>query len=397
MLEEKGDCHRKPRIATKGMSPVTPVMGRRELALEEKKRVAIIGLGVIGGSLGMALLAKGNYEVVGIDRDPVTVRLALETGAVSAGTTDCLNGVKQADIVVVAIPVGDLADLAREIAPSISSEAIVTDVGSTKAEVVAQLEEIFPSRFVGGHPMTGSERSGIEGAELYLFENAIYVLTPTARTDSEALQKIQEMVADTGAISCFISPDDHDRIVAAISHLPHMMAVALMNLAADFSELHPQALTLAAGGFRDMTRIAASSQVMWRDIFATNRRNVIELSRQFREVLLHCEQLLEREDYNELVLFMQRACCERQKIPFHLKGTLPTLYELICTVPDRPGSIALITGLLGEEEINISDLEILRIREGEGGTIRLGFKTEREVERAFQVLCKADIAVKRRR
>jgi prephenate dehydrogenase len=372
-------------------------MGRRELALKENMRVAIIGLGVIGGSLGMALLAKGNYEVVGIDRDPVTVRLALETGAVSAGTTDCLNGVKQADIVVLAIPVGDLADLAREIAPSISSEAIVTDVGSTKEEVVALLEEIFPSRFVGGHPMTGSERSGIEGAELYLFENAIYVLTPTARTDSEALQKIQEMVADSGAISCFISPDDHDRIVAAISHLPHMMAVALMNLAADFSETHPQALTLAAGGFRDMTRIAASSQVMWRDIFATNRRNVIELTRHFREVLLHCEQLLEREDYNELVLFMQRACCERQKIPFHLKGTLPTLYELICTVPDRPGSIALITGLLGEEEINISDLEILRIREGEGGTIRLGFKTEREVERAFQVLCKADIAVKRRR
>jgi prephenate dehydrogenase len=214
VLEEKGDCHRKPRIATKGMSPVTPVMGRRELALEEKKRVAIIGLGVIGGSLGMALLAKGNYEVVGIDRDPVTVRLALETGAVSAGTTDRLNGVKQADIVVLAIPVGDLADLAREIAPSISSEAIVTDVGSTKAEVVALLEEIFPSRFVGGHPMTGSERSGIEGAELYLFENAIYVLTPTARTDSEALQKIQEMVADTGAISCFISPDDHSPVQA---------------------------------------------------------------------------------------------------------------------------------------------------------------------------------------
>ena len=386
-----------PGLVVSDRPPVTPVMGRRELALERKKRVAIIGLGVIGGSLGMALLAKGNYEVIGIDRDPNAVHIARATGAVSVGTTDYLIGVKQADIIVLAIPVGDLAVVAREIAPSISSEVVVTDVGSTKVEVVAQLEDIFPSRFVGGHPMTGSEISGIQGADLYLFENAIYVLTPTERTDPEALRKIQEMVADTGALSCYLSPDDHDRIAAAISHLPHFLAVALMNLAADFSEQYPQALTLAAGGFRDMTRIAASSQVMWRDIFATNRRHVIELSGRLRELLLRFEELLEREDLDELVSFMQRACCERQKIPFQLKGTLPTLFELICTVPDCPGSIALITGLLSDEDINISDLEILRIRVGEGGTIRLGFKTGREAERAFQVLCKADIAVKRRR
>ena len=128
--------------------------------LEEKKRVAIIGLGVIGGSLGMALQAKGNYEVTGIDRDPSAVRLARKIGAVSLGTTDYLTGVKQADIIVLAIPVGDLAVVAREIVPSIPPWAVVTDVGSTKVEVVAQLEGVFSSRFVGGHPMTGSEVSG---------------------------------------------------------------------------------------------------------------------------------------------------------------------------------------------------------------------------------------------
>lgn len=365
--------------------------------LEEKKRVAIIGLGVIGGSLGMALQAKGNYEVTGIDRDPSAVRLARKIGAVSLGTTDYLTGVKQADIIVLAIPVGDLAVVAREIVPSIPPWAVVTDVGSTKVEVVAQLEGVFSSRFVGGHPMTGSEVSGIRGAEQYLFENAIYVLTPTGRTDPTALQKIQEMVADTGALSCFLSPVEHDRIVAMVSHLPHFLAMTIMNFAADFSEQYPQALALAAGGFRDMTRIAASSQVMWRDIFTTNRQHVIELSRGFRELLLQVEELLEREDYGQLVSFMQRACRERQKIPFQLKGTLPTLFELVVTVPDRPGSIALITGLLGEKGINISDLEILRIREGEGGTIKMGFKRKREAEMAFQMLSKADFAVKRRR
>lgn len=365
--------------------------------LEEKKKVAIIGLGVIGGSLGMALCTKGNYEVIGIDRDSHAVQLAQEIGAVSMGTTDYLTGVKQAEIIVLAIPVGDLVAVAREIAHYISPDAIVTDVGSTKVEVVSELEELFPSRFVGGHPMTGSEISGIRGAEQYLFENAIYVLTPTERTDTKALRKIQEMVDDTGAFSCFLSPEDHDRIVAAISHLPHLLAVALMNLAADFSDQYPQALTLAAGGFRDMTRIASSSHVMWKDIFATNRRHIIEFSRCFREQLTHLEKLLEGEDLDMLVSFMQRASRERQKIPSKLKGTLPSLYELVCTVPDRPGSIALLAGLLGDEGINIADLEMIRIREGEGGTIKIGFKTEEEMEDAFQVLSQAGITVKRRK
>lgn len=345
----------------------------------------------------MALMAKGKYEVIGVDRDPEAVRLAQETDAISVGTTDCLHGVEQADIIILAVPVRDIGVVAREIAASVSSEAIVTDVGSTKVEVVVQLDKIFPSRFVGGHPMTGSEISGIRGAELYLFENAVYVLTPTERTDPEALRKIQELVADTGAISYYLSPQDHDRIVAAISHLPHFLAVVLMNLAADFSEQYPQALDLAAGGFRDMTRIADSSQVMWRDIFATNHMQIVEFSSRFRELLLQCEELLEREDYDRLLSFMQRAQRKRQKIPFQLKGTLPALFELVCTLPDRPGSIALVAGILGEEGINISDLEILRIREGEGGTIKLGFKTGRDAERAFQVLVKAGIAVKRRR
>jgi prephenate dehydrogenase len=365
--------------------------------LEEKKRVAIIGLGVIGGSLGMALMAKGNYVVTGIDRDPVAVHLAREIGAVSAGTTNYLAGIKQADIIVLAIPVGDLAVIARDIAPFIPPDAIVTDVGSTKAEVVSELEDIFSSHFVGGHPMTGSEVSGVRGAEQYLFENAVYVLTPTGRTCPKALRKIQEMVDDTGALSCFLSPEDHDRIVAAVSHLPHFLAVALMNLVADFSEQYPQAFTLAAGGFRDMTRVAASSDIMWRDIFATNHRYIIELSRRFREQLLSLEKLLEQEDLDPLVSFMQRAGHERQKIPIKLKGTFPALFELVVTVPDRPGVIALLTSLLGEKGINISNLEILRVREVEGETIKLGFKTGEEAERAFQVLSKADIAVKVKR
>ncbi len=362
----------------------------------KKTEVTIIGLGVMGGSLGMALLATGKYRVVGIDREPEAVKMALESRAISAGTTDYLEGIKKADIIVLAIPVGQVMELAPQISSFIPPGAIVTDVGSTKRELVRQLEKIFPHSFVGGHPMTGSEKSGISGADPYLFENAIYVLTPNSKTDPQALERIKKMVGDTGAILSLMSPDEHDEIVAAVSHLPHLLAVTLMNFAVGFSEKSPRALTHAAGGFRDMTRIAAGSNLMWKDIFATNRDHVLELSKQFRKILFYYEELLEQGEYDQFDSFILSASNQRQKIPFHLKGALPTLYELVCTVPDRPGSIALISSLLADQEINISDLEILRIREGEGGTMRLGFRTEREMERAFQILAKTDIPIKRR-
>jgi prephenate dehydrogenase len=364
--------------------------------MKHHQKVAIIGLGVIGGSLGMVLSATGKYHVLGIDQDLRTLEVAREIGAISEGTSDCCAGVDGADIVVFAVPVGEIIKIADQIKGCISPQTVVTDVGSTKEQVVAVLEDLFPACFVGGHPMTGSEYSGIRGADQYLFENAIYVLTPTEHTDRLALQRIEELVNATGARILYLSPKEHDLIVAAVSHLPHLLAVTLMNLVTDFAVDYPQTLLLAAGGFRDVTRIAASSDVMWRDIYATNRSNLLEISRRFRESLLELERYLRQKDFDSLVDKMQQSRREREKIPLKMKGFLPALYEVIVSVPDRPGSIAYLSSILGDHGINIVDLEILRVREGVGGTIRLAFKTDTDAENALCALRENKVIAMRR-
>ncbi len=362
----------------------------------EKQKIAIIGLGVIGGSLGMALSATGKYHVIGVDQDQETLQIARETEAISEGTHDYLEAVQDASVVFLAVPIGEIIRIAREIREKIGQDTVVTDVGSTKEPVVAELEKIFGGRFVGGHPMTGSELAGIKGADEYLFENSIYVLTPTENTEKEAVARVKSVVEETGARVIYLTPQEHDLIVAAVSHLPHLLAVALMTQVGDFAADHPVTFLLAAGGFRDVTRIAAGHPRMWRDIYQSNRHYILQASSQFRKILSSLEQLLANGDFEAFVGVMEKARTERQKIPYKLRGFLPAVHEVVVTVPDRPGTIARVAGILGERGINIIDIEILRVREGEGGSIRLAFASEEEAIAAYHALRQAGIVVKRR-
>ncbi len=359
-------------------------------------KVAVVGLGVIGGSLGMALSAAG-YEVIGIDRDAETLRVALETQAAREVTSD-LAGAAGADVVFLALPVAAIPEAALRLRDVLAPGTVVTDVGSTKAGLVAVLEEIFSGRcpFVGGHPMAGSELAGIKGADPYLFENAIYVLTPTPRTDARALATVEEIVRATGARPLHLSPEEHDVIVAATSHLPHLLAVALMLYAGEVASRHPETMLLAAGGFRDVTRVAASPAELWRDIYAHNRERILEACRSFRALLARLEGILAREDFPELARLMAEAAAARAQIPLKMRGFLPAVHEVVVTVPDRPGTIAHVAGILGREGINITDIEILRVREGEGGTIRIAFATAAEADSAYAALRENGVVVKRR-
>lgn len=360
------------------------------------KKVAIIGLGVIGGSLGMALGATGRYHVIGIDRDPEALRMAAETGAAAEVTGDARTGVRRAEVVFLAVPVTAIIETAKVIKDSLPPGAVVTDVGSTKQLVVETLEKYFSGRFVGGHPMTGSELRGIRGADQYLFENAVYVLTPDSHTSPEALETVRAVVADTGARVLCLSPQEHDLMVAAVSHLPHLLAVSLMNLASGVAAEHPETLTLAAGGFRDLTRIASSHPSMWRDVYATNRRNIVEASRRLRSLLKRIEESLLQENFDVVVAEMQRARRERQKIPLRTRGLLPAIYEVMVTIPDRPGSIAEVAGAIAAAGLNIVDIEIVRVREGDGGTLRVAFKKSEEADSAQRVLRERGFVARRR-
>lgn len=362
--------------------------------------IAIVGVGLIGGSLGMSIIGRGlAREVTGIDSSAKTLEIAMDTKAITRASLEIASGVQEADLVVIATPVGISADILEKILPHIKPGTIITDVGSTKSSIVTTAEELMPSDkfFVGGHPMAGTEQSGIIGADRYLFENAIYILTPTPKTEQKALAKIQTLVSSLGAKIIELDPSTHDLMVAGVSHLPHLVATALVNTVGNIQQQYDKTLLLAAGGFRDTTRIASSHPIMWRDIFLTNREMILKVLEEFRGVLDEFEAEVRSQDGEELTAQFSRARELRASIPEKVKGYLPLLHEIVVTVPDKPGMIAEVASILGSKGININDIEILRVREGEGGTIRLGFNSEFNQEEAISALMAKGIVAKVRK
>ncbi len=235
-------------------------------------RVAIIGLGLIGGSIGLALhKAKAAQQVVGYDLGKGVSNQARKVGAIDQPFSTLADAVRGAELVVLATPVGAMRALLQELSTTVTPGAVVTDVASTKVQVISWAEEYLPANvaFVGGHPMTGKELSGVEAADASLFQERIYCLTPTARTSPAAINKVSTFVEALGARVRFLEPVEHDGQVAGVSHLPFVASIALMNTVAESAGWGDAAL-LASGGFRDMTRLAAGNPEMYRDICLSN-------------------------------------------------------------------------------------------------------------------------------
>jgi prephenate dehydrogenase len=235
-------------------------------------RVAILGLGLIGGSIGLALhKAKVAQQVVGYDLGKGVMNQARKVGAIDQPYSALADAVRGSELIILATPVGAMKALLQDIASAVLPGAVVTDVASTKVQVISWAEEFLPSTvtFVGGHPMTGKELSGVEAADASLFQNRIYCLTPTARTNPNAITKVSTLIEALGARVRFLEPAEHDGQVAGVSHLPFLASIALMNTVAESSAWGDAAL-LAAGGFRDATRLAGGNPEMYRDICLTN-------------------------------------------------------------------------------------------------------------------------------
>jgi len=360
--------------------------------------VAVVGLGLLGGSIGLALgRAPGARRVVGVARDERVVQRALSLGMIDTGTTDLLHGVREADLVVFATPVRAVPELVEAAAPALKPGAVVTDVGSTKLDLCRTVPLLLPSgvAYVGGHPMAGSEQTGLEAADPYLFENAVYVLTPTT-PDDEPLRKVRDFVESLGAQPLVMDAARHDRIVAAVSHLPHIAAAALVSAVSEAARHEPSMLALAAGGFRDTTRIALGDPAMWRDICLTNRRPLLDMIDRFEDALRRFRAAIARGDGAELEQRLAHARAAREQLPRHRKGILSAVYELVVQLADRPGAISQVTACLARQGINIIDIEILRVREGEGGTLRLALENEADLETALQELNAAGFPARRR-
>ena len=263
------------------------------------EKLAIVGVGLIGGSLARAVKAKGLVStIVGLGRGEVNLLKAVELGVIDVMETDLIQGVAEADLIVLATPVSSLEGLVGRIAPYIRKDAIITDVGSVKGSVVREAEKHFkrPVRFVGGHPIAGTEHSGVEASFATLFEHRTCILTPTENTDPGAVERVKGFWEAVGSQVVNMGLDEHDRIMGFVSHLPHIVAYALVNTVEGAEREEGDLLGFSAGGFRDFTRIASSHPEMWRDICLMNRDVLLESIQAFGETLEEFKQLISLQD-----------------------------------------------------------------------------------------------------
>ena len=319
------------------------------------KRAAIVGTGLIGGSIGLALRERG-WHVVGTDQDEAVAAEALRRGALNS-----MGPPAGADITFVATPVGAAATEARRALAE--GAGLVTDVGSVKAPIVSAVAD---RHFVGGHPMAGSEQEGVAGARADLFQNAVWVLTPTDETDDDALVKIRSVVASLGADVVSLAPERHDALVAVVSHVPHLTAATLMAMADERSEEHQVMLRLAAGGFRDMTRIASGHPGIWPDICQENAEAICSVLDRFIAALGDVRALVAEGDRSGLLELLEQARSARAHLPYGSDRDV-SLAEVRVPVFDRPGELARITSLTTDVGVNIFDLEIAHSVEGGQG------------------------------
>ncbi len=334
------------------------------------RHVALLGTGLIGGSIGLALRANApDVIVTGYDHDARSLARAVERGAVTATSRDPAAAVVGADVVVLAVPLDQLGTTLTALDGAVAGDAVVTDVGSAKATVVALGEAIYGERFVGGHPMSGSERHGIEAADGDLFQDASWILTPTPRTSSLAYTEAARLAGAVGARVVALDPQTHDDLVARLSHLPQLVASAIVDVAAGAGDKEAL-LGLAGGGFRDVTRIAASDPGLWVSIIRTNKDAVAAALESLGASLDSVADIITGGRWDELRDWLTSARTARLEL---FVKPVPTgePVALSLMIPDRPGVLAEVTTEAGRLGANIEDLRIVHSTEGGRGRLEL--------------------------
>lgn len=319
------------------------------------QRANVLGLGLIGGSIALALRQAG-YEVGGVDANEEVSTAALARGIVSQ-----IGLYRDGEVTFVATPVGTVSD--QVVHALEQTDGCVTDVGSVKTHVAAAIKD---PRFVPGHPMAGSELDGLDGADASMFEGAVWVLTPTASTSDAAFATVAGLVSRLGAEVVAIDAERHDELVAVVSHVPHLTAATLMRLADDRSEEHLALLRLAAGGFRDMTRIASGRPGIWLDICEQNKDAIVQGLDALIAGLTDMRRVISVGDREGLMSRLTQARRARMNLPVGA-GDVGNLVEVRIPIPDRPGAAADVFALSGELGVNIFDFEVVHSVEGDRG------------------------------
>jgi prephenate dehydrogenase len=348
-------------------------------------RIAVLGVGLIGGSIGLAAKRRLGAEVAGFDAEPANAEHGRELGVLDRATTTVGDAVEGADIVFCAGPVSALPELAAQALAAGGAETVVTDVGSTKRELIAGLpDDERRERFIGGHPVAGAESAGVENAREDLFEGARWYLTPTERSSGMLYDRLQRAVADLGARPQAIDAETHDRLMATVSHLPHVIANVLVQQAAAAATEESERLPEVGPSFRDTTRVAGANPAIWGDIFATNGEAVAREIDAATERLREAAEVIRSGDTDRVAAWHGAAREDRRRL---LEADLigGELFELRLSVENRPGTVAEIALALGRAGVNIEDMALYPAPDMRTGAVSLWVAGEAEADRAAEI------------
>ena len=351
-------------------------------------KIGFIGLGLIGGAIAKTIhRVYPEISLIAYDIDKPSLTLALEDGVIHNSYDTISDDFASCRYIFLCAPVQKNAEFLAKLSNFASQSCIITDVGSVKSSIHQDIvgTPIEPY-FIGGHPMAGSEKSGYANATSYLLENAYYILTPSSKIAPTLVTDFQEFIRSLGALPLVLDYKKHDYVTAAVSHLPHILASTLVNLVKDLDDSDETMKTIAAGGFRDITRIASSSPIMWQQICLTNQEQILTLVDAFITALENIKKEIAVQDDSELFHFFQSAKDYRDSFSLKRSGPISRSYEVYCDLIDETGGIATLATILAKNHINIKNIGIIHNREFQDGVLHIEFYDEDALQKALVLL-----------
>ena len=354
------------------------------------KKIGFIGLGLIGGSIAKAIRRYyPDYEIIAFDQNKETLALATRESVIHVACTSIDDNFKRCSYIFLCAPTGFNTTYLRKLGPYLHRELIITDVGSVKTPIHEEAVRLgLEEYFIGGHPMAGSEKSGLSNSRPLLIENAYFILTPSPGIPKEKVDAYTVFTESLHAIPLVLDYQTHDQVTGTISHLPHIIAASLVNFVRDTDTADELMKHLAAGGFKDITRIASSSPAMWQHICAQNKSNISRILGDYIRALSHAKELIDQGQERKIYDMFDHAGNYRDSMPDSSAGLIKKSFCIYCDIMDESGAIATIATILASNAINMKNVGIVHNREFEEGVLRIEFYDEASCSKAVSLLKK---------
>lgn len=353
------------------------------------RTILVAGLGLIGGSIAKAVSLDQRNFVIGFDVSDKTLEFAKANEIIDEASTNIKEAAKRADVIILAAPISATIELIRELnGVEYSKDVILSDACSVKGAIMEEAHKLTNPRitFIGGHPMAGSHKHGIEAAKSHLFENAIYILSPMNDCEDKEMTLLKSVLEPTKSHFVMLKSEEHDEMTGVVSHFPHLIASSLVHQAKKWQKKHHYLPELAAGGFRDITRIASSDPNLWQDIFYHNEKRMSELLGEWIEEMQELKEMLATGDKEEVTTYLEEAKVYRDGLQERQRGAIPAYHDIYIDIRDQPGALAKVVQLLATHSINITNLRILEVREGIMGALRISVSSLDEQAQSLDIL-----------